>query len=375
MKIRLSDGDNTMATIVPRQGRNGKRTWQAQVRKKGYPRQTKTFDRKTDAIKWARMVERQMDASTWRNIKGANSLLTANALERYLNEVSIKKRPRTADRDRLSASYLRKAFGSFTLAQVIPDKVAKYRDQRLKKVSPHSVRLELSLLSHLFNTARKEWGNGAIENPVSAIKKPQIPEGRCPMLTNQQIERLLAECKKSHSDYLHPFALLQLHTGCRSSELRGLRWSQVNFEEAFISLIGEEIKNHRRRSIPLTTAAKDIFQSLLEKRSEGIHDKPNSLVFPARGRPDRPRDMHMAFNRAVRRAGLDNLPGAGKLRIHDLRHLCGTYLLMEGADLETVREILGHRDISTTQKYLHVVNEHKKMAINKIGNLGLKAPD
>jgi site-specific recombinase XerD len=73
----------------------------------------------------------------------------------------------------------------------------------------------------------------------------------------------------------------------------------------------------------------------------------------------------------VIRAGLGDLPGAGKLRIHDLRHLCGTFLVMNGVDLETVRTILGHRDLTTTQRYLHVVNEHKRKAIERIGQLGL----
>ena len=368
-----------MATIILRIGRSGKRTWQSQVRKKGYPRQTKTFDRKTDAIKWARKIERQMDESTWRNLNGADSILFSDALHRYLSEVSIKKRPRTEERDRLSASYLKQMLGALTLAQVTPDKVAKYRDERLKKVSPHSVRIELSLLSNLFNIARKEWAIGGMENPVSAIKKPQIPEGRCPTLSYVQMKRLLTECKRAKTELLFPFALLGLHTGCRSEEIRGLRWSQVNLDGGFISLIGEETKNHRRRTIPLTPAAKEVLHQLTEKsRAKNkidSHGFPIGLVFPARGRPNKPRDMHMAFNRAVRRAGLYDLPGAGKLRIHDLRHLCGTYLLMEGADLETVRVILGHRDISTTQRYLHVVNEHKKKAISKIGNLGLKDSD
>jgi len=365
-----------MATIIPRIGRKGKRTWQAQVRKKGFPGQTKTFDRKSDAIKWARMIERQMDKSTWRNLKGANSILLEGALHRYLSEVSVKKRPSTAKRDQLSASYLRQMLGSLTLAQVTPDKVAKYRDERLKKVSPHSVRIELSLLSNLFNIARKEWAIGGMENPVSAIKKPQIPEGRCPTLSHRQMKRLLTECKRAKTEFLFSFTLLGLHTGCRSEEIRGLRWSQVNLDEGFISLIGEETKNHRRRTIPLTSAAKEVLHQLAEgliaNNKVDPHGTPVGLVFPARGNPDKPRDMHMSFNRAVRRAGVDDLPGAGKLRIHDLRHLCGTYLLMEGADLETVRVILGHRDISTTQRYLHVVDAHKKKAISKIKNLGLE---
>jgi len=366
-----------MATIIPRTGRRGKRTWQAQVRKKGYPRQTKTFDRKTDATKWARMVERQMDKSTWRNLKDASSIILSDAIDKYLSEVSVKKRPRTAERDQLSASYLKQMLGSLTFTQVTPDKVAKYRDERLKEVSPHSVRIELSLLSNLFNISRKEWAIGGIENPVSAIKKPQIPEGRCPILSHGQIKKLLTECKRAKTEFLFPFALLALHTGCRSEEIRKLRWSQVNMDDDFISLIGEETKNHRRRTIPLTEAAKDVLHQLVEdskvKNKVDSNGDPVGLVFPARGHPDKPRDMHMSFNRAVGRAGLDDLPGAGKLRIHDLRHLCGTYLLMEGADLETVRVILGHRDISTTQRYLHVLNAHVKNTITKIGHLGIES--
>jgi integrase len=199
------------------------------------------------------------------------------------------------------------------------------------------------------------------------------------MLTNKQIERLLSECKKSRSEFLYPFVLLQLHTGCRSSEQRGLKWSQIDLQEGFISLIGEDVKNHRRRSIPLTPAAIDALKSLLkQKRGFDLANNrnlPEGLVFPARGRQDRPRDMHMSFNLAVRRAGLDNLPGAGKLRIHDLRHLCGSYLIMKGSDLKTVQEVLGHRDITTTQRYLHIVNDHKKKAISKISNLGIGKPD
>ena len=364
-----------MATIVQREGRGGRRVWQAQIRKKGYPRQTKTFDRKADAIKWARMIERQMDENTWRNLKGAESLRLDEALDRYLGEVSTKKRPRTADRDRLSVSHLKSGLGSYTLPLVTPDKVARYRDKRLKLVSANSVRIELALLSHFFNVARKEWGIGVFENPVQVIDKPRIPEGRCPVVSEMQISRLLEECRKSRSKLLHPFVLLALHTGCRSLELRGLRWSQVDLDVGSISLLGSEVKAHASRIVPLTSAAIDILRGLLEearrKRKVDQNGIPVGLIFPARGHPDKPRDLHKAFDLAVGKAGLKNLPGLGKLRIHDLRHLCGTYLIMEGADLETVRDILGHKDYSTTRRYLHLVNEHKRKAISRIGHLGM----
>jgi len=158
-------------------------------------------------------------------------------------------------------------------------------------------------------------------------------------------------------------------------ELRGLRWAQVNLEEGYISLVGAETKGHRSRIIPLTQAAQTVLRELVEKNSINkildMHGNPAGLVFPSRNDPNEPRDMHMAYNRAVLRAGLGSLPGAGKLRIHDLRHLCGSFLVMRGVDVETIRSILGHRDLTTTQRYLHIVNAHKRQAIERLGDLGM----
>ncbi|MFC1825940.1 tyrosine-type recombinase/integrase, partial [Thermodesulfobacteriota bacterium] len=342
------------------------------VRRKGFPKQVKTFQLKRDADKWARKIEREMDEGSWRDLKDAHKILFKDALDRYLNNVSTQKRPSTYLRDKLSASHLGKRLGHLSLVQVTPSKVASYRDKRLKEVSPHSVRIELALLSHLFNKAKREWKVGNVDNPVSQIDKPDIPEGRCPMLTQAQLERLLDECSKTNSELLVPFVLLALHTGARSKELRTLRWEQLNLEEGFFSLIGKEIKTHRRRTIPMTGPAKKVFQDLAAKAKVfDMHGKPTGLIFPAIGNPNKPRDMHKTFDVAVRRAGLGNLPGAGKFRIHDLRHCCGSALIMKGVDLETVRKLLGHRDITTTQRYLHVVDDHMANAISKINSLGV----
>jgi len=363
-----------MASLIKRNGPRGEVVWQAQIRKKGYPPQIKTFDRKADAEKWARMIEHQMDASLWKDNKEASQITLSEALVRYLRDVSCRKRPESRRRDILSAGHLERRLGEFSLVQISPEKVVVYRDQRLGEVSSHSTRLELALLSHLFNIAEKEWAFRGIENPVRKIKKPAIPEGRCPMLAEEQISRLLEECRRSTTALLYPFVLLAVHTGCRSMELRGLRWSQVNLTQGYISLVGAETKGHRSRTIPLTQAAQSVLRNLAEKHRINkvldMNGNPAGLVFPSRNDPNEPRDMHMSFNKAVIRAGLGNLPGAGKLRIHDLRHLCGTFLVMNGVDLETVRTILGHRDLTTTQRYLHVINAHKKRAIDKIGHLG-----
>jgi integrase len=370
-----SSGEHSMATIIKRPGPKNSIVWQAQVRKKGYPSQIKTFDRKGDAQKWAKGVEHEMEVGLWKNAKEASQFSLSQAIKRYLASVTPRKRPATQKSELLSARSLKEFMGSLSLLQVTPEKVAEYRDKRLKSVSANTVRIELALLSNLFNIAEREWSFRGLDNPVQHINKPKVPEGRYPILSEEQIKRLLEECKKIRSKLLYPFVLLALHTGCRSMELRKLRWPQVSLEEGYISLVGTETKIHRSRIVPLTPAAKEVLQSLKTtpraKKVVDIHGKPKGLIFPAKGHPDRPRDMHMGFNQAVRRAGLDNLPGIGKFRIHDLRHLCGTFLVMTGGDLETVRSILGHRDLSTTQRYLHMANEHKMKTISKIGHLGM----
>jgi len=365
-----------MASILKRSGPDGKDVYQVQVRKRGYPPQIKTFDLKSNAQKWARMVEHQMETGLWRDSKEASRYTLSEALDRYLSDVTPRKRPATQRSENLSARSLKAVLGRYSLLQITPEKVAAYRDKRLQTLAADSVRIELALLSNLFNIAQREWSYSGLDNPVQRIKKPRVSEGRCPVLSEKQITCLLDECKKNSSKLLYPFVLLGLHTGCRSMELRGLRWSQVNLTEGYISLVGTETKPHRSRVVPLTQGAQSVLQELKKKaQSQNVVDmqgKPVGLVFPARGKLDEPRDMHMGFNRAVRDAKLGDLPGFGKLRIHDLRHLCGTFLVMNGVDLETVRDILGHKDLSTTQRYLHMVDEHKKKAISRIGHLGIR---
>lgn len=371
-----------MATIVERPGPKGTTAFQAVVRRRGYPTRAKTFDRKTDAQKWARKIEHEMDTGAWKDTAEASRVTLAEALDRYLASVSVRKRPKTQVSEKKSAEYLRAAMGSLSLLQITPERVARYRDQRLEKLSrrkerfsPNSVRLELALLSHLFTIAEREWSFKGLENPLRRVQRPEIPEGRCPVLSEDQIARLLEECMRSTSPLLYEFALLCLHTGGRSFELRSLRWNQVDFKGGFITLTAEGTKGKRQRFVPLTDAALDMLKGIAERQGAGkvvdLSGKATGLVFPSRNNPNKPRDVHMAFSRASERAGLDNLPGNGRLRIHDLRHLCGTFLVMNGVDLETVRTILGHRDLSTTQKYLHVVNAHKRTAMQKIGHLGI----
>ncbi len=161
-----------MASIIKRPGPKGVTVYRAEIRRKGYPRQVKTFTRKGDAEKWARKIERKIDEGTWRDSKSADAIMMSTVIKRYLSEVTPRKKSSTQRSEKGSAKHLTKAFGTLSLARMTVYKVAKYRDNRLQQVAPNSVRIELALLSNKFNIAATEWGYEGLINPVQRIKKP-----------------------------------------------------------------------------------------------------------------------------------------------------------------------------------------------------------
>src|SRR5690606_7450679 len=147
-------------------------------------------------IDWARRVEDEMVRGVYIDRSSSERMMFEQALDRYLAEVVPTKKPATQETDRYCAKPLRAFFGKYSLAAISPELVASYRDTRLttpitrlnrktgevtpvldlqtgkpKRLSANTVRLELALLGHLFNTAIKEWGTGLVRNPVSGIRK------------------------------------------------------------------------------------------------------------------------------------------------------------------------------------------------------------
>ena len=170
-----------MATINSREDQDGITIgWQAIVRKKGYPSQTKTFRAKRDAEAWARTIESEMDRGVWRDRSRAEATSVADLLDRYAREILPEKKSRQGPSSViriLTASEL----GKLSLAALSPEKLALYRDKRIKSISKktgrtltsQTVRHEIALLSRVITHAIKEWGIPlAHGNPCLQIKMP-----------------------------------------------------------------------------------------------------------------------------------------------------------------------------------------------------------
>jgi integrase len=157
-----------------------------------------------------------------------------------------------------------------------------------------------------------------------------------------------------HLDHLRPLVLLALNTGMRRGELFSLKWENVRLGEKWLTVIAATSKSGQTRRIPLNAEALTVLTAWRERQED-----TDGLVFPGVD-GERFNNINKSWNGVVKNAGLENF------KFHDLRHSFASRLVQSGVDLNTVRELLGHKDIQTTQIYAHLDPENLVTAVEKV---------
>ena len=332
-------------------------TWKALIRRKGFPSTIRTFSKKRDAENWARGIEDEMARGLYFKRSEAERMTLSEALDRYLAEVTVNKKTSTAVTERGRAKILKEHLGKYALVTISPVVVARYRDQRLATISPrtgrpitaNSVRLELALLSHLLNTAIREWGIGLQVNPVVNVAKPKPGSGRDRRLTRDEQKRLLEACDATSNPMLGWIVRIALETAMRRGEIMNLRPGDVDLNKRVVKL--RDTKNSDSRDVPLNREATRVFQEAVEWFAQS---KGCTLLFsgdPGRDGQRRAYGYESAFKRAVRQAGLENF------RFHDLRHEAVSRLVEGGLADQEVAAISGHKSMQMVRRYTHLRGE------------------
>ena len=312
--------------------------WQAQVRKKGYPTQTKSFSTRAAAAQWVRSIEYEMDHGLFLSRNEAESTTIAELLDRYLQEYTSQKRGAGPEECRIRA-LIRHPLAKRFIGTVRGVDIARYRDERLTKVTPSSLRRELTILSQLFEVSLKEWGI-YVHNPVRDIKLPAENSARNRRLQDNhdafdsEEARLFAACRRSRNPYLLPIVKLALETAMRQSELVGMHWQHIDLKRRTIFL--PQTKNGDSRTVPLSTDAVTVLAAL----PRGIKGD----VFPG----VTTEAIKKAFIRAMRRTDLEDL------HFHDLRHEATTRFFEQGLNIMEVSSITGHKDLQMLRRYTHL---------------------
>lgn len=333
-----------MASITKRKNKDGSSHWRAIIRLKGHPTVCNHFDRKQEAEDWASDTERQIKLGKYKFAQQKEQHTFTQLLERYINDGSLEH-IRSREDVLHHLIYWKERLGSYALVYLTPDLIGKERQRlaetptpRKQKRSPATVNRYMSSLSALFSFAVKlRWID---ENPCFNLTKLKENPGRDRILSDDEIERLLASCLESKSTYLYPFVLMSLTTGARQGEILGLEWRHVDFENKLAYL--KETKNGRPRSISLADALIEQLRILYQNRNPA---KP--LVFASKKAFGRI-DLKKAWAAALNRADIEDF------RTHDMRHTFCTLAAKQGGSNLELATAMGHRTLNMLQRYTHL---------------------
>lgn len=204
---------------------------------------------------------------------------------------------------------------------------------------------------HRFLVARGRAAAGPTD-----LKLPKFKQRLPDPLSVEEMERLLSVPTGAKFHRIRMFCALQLmwSTGMRVSEITGLRMSQTNLEDSQVKVIR---KHGLERIIPIGANTKKALIMYLDARKGQLGSESDALFLTSRGRPW----ARCAFWwQLARLAGEAGLPG--RVHPHRVRHGFATVMLMGGASLRIVQEALSHANITTTQRYTHVLPDDLKKA-------------
>jgi len=339
-----------MAAINVHQAKDGTKTYRVRVRRKGEPTQTASFSSLKDARQWATMMEGEIIAGRhFPTSKPKHTL--SELLDRYVQEIMPRKTLETQRSHRAAVKFWQKRLGHKLLSDITKADIVALRDELGEKAAPATIQKYLVILSHALNMAIREYG-WLDHNPVNAVSRPPLPQGRIRYLSDEERTRLFHECQQSQNRYLYALVILALATGLRRGALLGLTMDRVDVGQGILSL--EKTKNGSRLALPLVGEALTFARNLCAETDNGY-------LFP-RGHGNPWCHYRTAWEHAVARAKLRDFS------FHCLRHTAASYLVQAGVPLYTVGAILGHssRSSAMTARYAHLATENLREALETL---------
>lgn len=326
-------------------------SYRVQIRKRGFPPVTATFERKTDADKWSKATEADMDRRRYFPQHEAERHTLAALVDRQLEAVKLN-RPGDYARQKVLLGWWKAKLGDYTLATITAPILSQHRDelQTIEGVAPATVNRYLSALSKAFSNAVKEW-HWLADNPLRNVSKKTEPKGRMRYLSDEERTRLLDACRASERKELYLLVLFALTTGMRRGELLGLRWQDVDLERRLAVI--QHTKNGDRRSVPIVPEV----AALLREHGK-VRRLDNERIFPGDGKG--PVWFDAEWFVALKAAKVRDF------RFHDLRHTAASYLAMSGATVPELAAVLGHRTLAMVRRYSHLSDQHTGAVIERM---------
>lgn len=266
---------------------------------------------------------------------------------------------------------------------IISQMVTKIR----KDFKNATVNRYLALLSVVINTARDEWHYNCNHIKISKFKLPEPAENVKYIKDTASAQKIIDKAPP----HFKPLIITALNTGLRRGNLLSLKWDNIDFTNNIITLkvksrTKDGGKNH---SVPMTNELKKVLQNL-PKISEYVFLSSNNrpmrfiqttwcdifykwqivkdintltdtdILYHKKYRCKDGTEKILTYKRVLKDA---NMP---YINFHILRHTTGTWLAQAGVNAKVIKDILGHEDIRTTNKYMHAADSDKRAALNSV---------
>ena len=240
--------------------------------------------------------------------------------------------------------------------------VSSFHIEQIKKSlldaekTPRTIQYCLATFRQVWNHARRA-GIVSGDSPTRNVKIPKFDNQRQRFLTNGECSSLLDELKKKSVE-TYFYSVMSLDAGLRFSEVAGLQWQDIDLVRQTILL--RDTKSGRNRTVYMTERVKAIFSGMPK-------GAPDVLVFPGK-HGGQMTEIGDAFKKAVDDLKLNQSISDDRLKcvFHSLRHTHASRLLEAGTDIYLVKTLLGHRNIATTERYLHVRADSLRDAIKEM---------
>lgn len=318
--------------------RNGK--YFAEVRRKGYPNQNKTFRTKAAALVWARQIESSMDIGSWIDTRETRSVLMENIIddliysfERFGLDVAGPKLGQL--------NIMRNWFEGVSIHDLTFDNVLDFAAFRKQTVAASTLQTQMYYLKQAITNSRIQTKLPVVDMAISELKKKKIIMGskkRSRRLEPGEYEALMDEAE---GHWISAAIDIAVESAMRQGEIHALKWPDINESKGVIRLKRKDKDAETGQSEQEIPMVQGVREALL--RAHNVFGQGPHLI-PVK----RAASISDKFARMTAKLGIVDL------RFHDLRHEAISRMFERGMRVEQVRVVSGHRTLEQLSRYVNL---------------------
>lgn len=263
----------------------------------------------------------------------------------FIPQAELGKPKETRQKRGQFTKWIEPVIGALPFSRIGVVELEKIRTNLLRaKRSPRTV-------EKIFSTIRKVWNDARnkeiilLDSPTKKIKLDRFDNKRNRYFTHNEADAFLAKLKEKHEPSYRQ-ALISLHCGLRFGEIAALRWGDIDTERKLIGI--RNSKGGFSRHARMTEEVKNLFMGMKQGQRE-------DLIFPT-AKGTKQSDPHKIVGKTIKELGFNKgvTDRRQRLSFHSLRHTYASWLVNRGVGLYDVQKLIGHSDISLTQRYSHL---------------------